>query len=79
MTKLEYEKITELLKENKRNTEIINSFRNAHKHILVSKYSDDSDANRYILNDQEIEYILNNFLRKREEIQLQLKELGYYD
>ena len=79
MTKLEYEKITELLKENKRLTTIIDSFRHAHKHILVSKFSDDSDMNRLILNEEEINLFKQIYLDKRGEIQLQLKELGYYD
>lgn len=79
MTKKAYEKITELLKQNKNLTEIIEALRHAHKHILISKYSDDSDMNRHILSEEEINILLKFFIEKRGNVQLQLKELGYYD
>lgn len=79
MTKLEFQKMTELVKELKYYNNIIQSLEQAHNNILVSKFSDGSDMNRYFLNENETKEILNIFIKKKDKIVLQLEELGYYD
>ena len=79
MTKLEFEKMTELTKELKHYNNIIQSLEQAHNTILVSKFSDGSDMNRYSLNENETKEILNIFIKKKDKVVLQLEELGYYD
>lgn len=79
MTKKEYERINELLKQDEYYFKIIDALVKGKKYILLVKTQNANKLYEHSLNEEEIDTIFNWFQSKRDEIYIQLKELGYYD
>ena len=79
MTKLEYDTITILLKEQEQYQEVLRGFKEAPKHYIISKYIDNSECTRYQLDSDEESIIMSFFEKQLKQIEQELKELGYYD
>lgn len=79
MTKLEYDKITELLKKRKEYNDLIVGMISTGKCKISGVYSDGSNGYTYNLDEKERNDLQDYFNKKLDDISKELKELGYYD
>ena len=79
MTKKEYDKITELLKKIERYNDLIDGLINADNNEIRGTYCDRTICYSYKLEYEEKEDLKKYFQEKLDDINNQLKELGYND
>lgn len=79
MTKLEYEKINELLKQDEYYHKITDALLKGKEYILLVKEQIGNGLFEHRLTEEEFDVFFNWVQSKRNEIYEQLKELGYYD
>ena len=79
MTKKEYERISELLKQEEYYHKIIDELLKGKEYILLVKAQIGKDQYQHRLTKEEFDVFLNWVQSKRNELYIQLKELGYYE
>lgn len=79
MTKLEYEKINELLKQDEYYHKIIDGLLRGKEYILLVKEQIGNGQFEHRLTEEEFDVFFNWIQSKRDEIYVQLRKVGYYD
>ena len=79
MTKKEYDKITELLNKRKEYNDLIVGLINANRNEIRGAYSDSTFCYRVTLKKEDVNNLQDYFNKKLDDINKDLKELGYND
>lgn len=79
MTKKEYEKINELLKQDEYYHKIIDGLLRGKEYILLVKAQIGNEQFEHRLTEEEFDVFFNWVQSKRDEIYVQLRKVGYYD